>query len=95
MGAGDEPYHDKSLKWDKVVAATKGFFADPNSQGIEASLVFFPTGDTDTVKCAASTYAVPQVPMVLCPSTCSAIQTDRNAVLNVGFTCDQVISVIS
>lgn len=76
MGEGDLPYHDKSLKWDPVVKATKGFFADPNSQGIEASLVFFPMGDDDAVKCVASTYAVPQVPMTALPSLAFANAID-------------------
>ncbi|WP_437737777.1 vWA domain-containing protein [Sorangium sp. So ce1335] len=68
MGMGDDPWHDKSLKWDPVVAATKQFFADPLSQGIHASLRFFPSeGDTDT-KCDADTYTTPEVPMTPLPS---------------------------
>jgi von Willebrand factor type A domain len=67
MGEGDYPWHDKTLKWDPVVTATKGFFSDPNSRGIEASLVFFPTAD-DNTKCLANTYATPNVPMTALPS---------------------------
>jgi von Willebrand factor type A domain len=67
MGQGDFPWHDKTLKWDPVVSATKGFFSDPSSRGIEASLVFFPTKD-DNTKCLAATYATPNVPMTVLPS---------------------------
>jgi hypothetical protein len=76
MGEGDFPWHDKTLKWDPVVAATKGFFADRNSQGIEASLVFFPIGD-DTIKCLSNTYATPNVPMTALPSTAFGAAIDR------------------
>lgn len=78
MGEGDEKWHDKTLKWDPVVAATKGFFADPNSQGIEASLVFFPMGN-ETAKCQASTYATPNVPMTMLPSPLFAAAIDKQA----------------
>jgi hypothetical protein len=67
MGAGDYPWHDITLKWDPVVAAIKGFFSDPSSQGIEASLVFFPTEDEDT-ECDADVYETPDVPMTALPS---------------------------
>ena len=67
MGQGDYPWHDKTLKWDPVVTATKGFFSDPSSRGIEASLVFFPTADANT-NCLANTYATPNVPMTALPS---------------------------
>lgn len=68
MGQGDYPWHDKTLKWDPVVAATKGFFADPSSQGINASLTFFPS-DSESTLCVASAYAKPSVPMTPLPST--------------------------
>lgn len=76
MGAGDYPWHDKSLKWDPVVAATKGFFSDPNSQGISASLVFFPNPD-DSKRCVADTYAKPNVPMTALPSAVFGNAIDR------------------
>ena len=79
MGQGDYPWHDKTLKWDPVVAATKGFFADRNSQGIEASLVFFPIGNDDTTKCLASTYATPNVPMTALPSTAFGDAIDKQS----------------
>ncbi|WP_437516608.1 vWA domain-containing protein [Sorangium sp. So ce1099] len=79
MGKGDELWHDKSLKWDPVVAATKQFFADPLSQGLNASLRFFPSAgdddDTDT-KCDAETYLTPEVPMTPLPSPAFAEAID-------------------
>ncbi|WP_437747057.1 vWA domain-containing protein [Sorangium sp. So ce302] len=69
MGMGDEPWYDKELKWDPVVAATKQFFSDPLSEGINASLRFFPSDDEDRdEKCSAETYERPEVPMTPLPS---------------------------
>jgi von Willebrand factor type A domain len=76
MGEGDYPWHDKTLKWDPVVAATKGFFADPGSQGISASLVFFPVKD-EAKRCVADTYAKPNVPMTALPSSVFGSAIDR------------------
>jgi hypothetical protein len=42
MGSHQEPYFSRELKWDPVVAATKAFFEDPASEGISATLTFFP-----------------------------------------------------
>ncbi|KYG04532.1 cell wall anchor domain-containing protein [Sorangium cellulosum] len=76
MGMGDDPWHDKSLKWDPVVAATKQFFSDPLSEGLNASLRFFPSeGDTDT-KCDADTYTTPEVTMTPLPSPAFAAAID-------------------
>jgi hypothetical protein len=47
MGSESRPYDSKTLKWDPVVAATKAFFADPNSKGISATLTFFPNEFAD------------------------------------------------
>src|SRR5687768_10563298 len=41
MGKGDEAWHDKALKWDPVVLATRTFFEDPTSDGLSASMTFF------------------------------------------------------
>ncbi|AUX46770.1 hypothetical protein SOCE26_082790 [Sorangium cellulosum] len=81
MGMEDEPWHDKELKWDPVVAATKQFFADPLSRGITASLTFFPSDNGDTeaekaIKCNAATYATPDVPPTLLPSPAFAQSID-------------------
>jgi len=65
MGKLDEPWHDPTLKWDPVVAATKAFFADASSSGIEASLSFFPTEDD---RCDAESYDPLDVPLTPLPS---------------------------
>ncbi|WP_437330120.1 vWA domain-containing protein [Sorangium sp. So ce381] len=65
MGKGDKDWHDKSLKWDPVVAATKQFFSDPGAEGLTASLSFFPADDD---KCSAEIYATPDVPLTPLPS---------------------------
>lgn len=70
MGKGDEDWHDKSLKWDPVVKATRALFeaapgADQASSGLSASLTFFPAEDD---KCEAASYAMPDVPMTPLPS---------------------------
>lgn len=66
MGQGDEPWHDRTLKWDPVVAATKGFFTDPASAGLSAALTFFPDSSN---KCEDSSYTTPDVPWTGLPST--------------------------
>jgi hypothetical protein len=66
MGKLDKAWHDPELKWKPVVATTEAFFSDTSSQGIEASLTFFP-GSED--KCDSETYAVPDVSMTPLPST--------------------------
>ncbi|WP_437282461.1 vWA domain-containing protein [Sorangium sp. So ce375] len=77
MGMGDEPWYDKALKWDPVVAATKQFFNDPLSEGINASLRFFPSDDEDRdEKCSAETYETPEVPMTPLPSPLFAAAID-------------------
>lgn len=70
MGKGDEPWHDKQLKWDPVVAATRAFFeaqpgADQAAPDLSASLTFFPADDD---KCDADSYAKPDVPFTALPS---------------------------
>lgn len=76
MGMGDDPWHDKSLKWDPVVAATKQFFADPLSEGLNASLRFFPSEGDNDIKCDAETYTTPEVPMTPLPSMAFADAID-------------------
>lgn len=65
MGKLDDPWHDPTLKWEPVVAATKAFFADPSSVGFEASLTFFPAEDD---RCDEASYDPPVVPMMALPS---------------------------
>ena len=74
MGQGDFEWHDRALKWEPVVAATKAFFADASAVGISASLVFFPA-ETDI--CLSATYAEPDVPMTALPSPAFAAEIDR------------------
>lgn len=65
MGKGDKEWHDRSLKWEPVVAATKQFFSDASSEGLTASLTFFPA---ESKKCQVETYATPDVPPTPLPS---------------------------
>jgi hypothetical protein len=69
MGKGDEPWHDKTLKWDPVVLATRTFFEDPASTGLTASLTFFPEDGDDDERCVAEAYTSPDVEMTPLPST--------------------------
>ncbi len=68
---GDGKNGDRTQKWDPVTAALTGFFADPESTGIMASLSLFPLnkntgkGAADSSKpadCKASAYGMPEVP---------------------------------
>jgi hypothetical protein len=69
MGKGDHPWHDATLKWDPVVAATRGFFEDPASEGLMASLTAFPIDADEDERCEAAGYADPGVAMQALPST--------------------------
>lgn len=68
MGKGDEPWHDKSLKWDPVVAATRAFLEDPASDGLSASLTFFPADGDEDERCVQASYETPDVPLTPLPS---------------------------
>lgn len=76
MGSGDQPWYDQKLKWDPVAAATKGFFAEPASKGLAASLTFFPTKDQNG-RCSSSSYDVPDVPMTPLPSPVFGTALDK------------------
>jgi hypothetical protein len=65
MGKGDEDWHDRTLKWDPVVAATKAFFQDPASVGLTASLTFFPDSSDS---CEDDQYLMPDVPLTPLPA---------------------------
>jgi hypothetical protein len=65
MGKGDKPWHDRKLKWEPVVAATKAFFEDSKSEGYSAALTFFPAEDD---RCDQASYQTPDVPMQPLPS---------------------------
>jgi hypothetical protein len=68
MGKGDEPWHDRTLKWDPVVQATRAFFEDDASAGLLASLTFFPIDADDDERCDAAVYEDPDVAMTELPS---------------------------
>jgi hypothetical protein len=69
MGKGDFPWHDATLKWDPVVAATRAFFEDPASAGLTASLTAFPIDEDEDERCDADSYTEPDVPMTALPSS--------------------------
>jgi hypothetical protein len=69
MGKGDEDWHDKALKWDPVVLATRSFFEQPQASGVFASLTFFPKDGDEGERCDADAYQEPDVPMTALPST--------------------------
>jgi len=69
MGKGDQPWHDAKLKWDPVVAATRGFFEDPASAGLFASLTAFPVDADEDERCEAKSYTDADVEMQELPST--------------------------
>jgi hypothetical protein len=73
MGKGDKPWHDRSLKWEPVVAATKAFFADAKSEGFSAALTFFPADDE---RCDRASYQTPDVSMQALPSQAFADALD-------------------
>lgn len=68
MGKGDEDWHDQSLKWDPVAAATSAFFEDLASAGLSAALKFFPDSDDEDERCDPERYANPEIPMTPLPS---------------------------
>lgn len=69
MGKGDYPWHDATLKWEPVVAATRGFFEDPASAGLLAQLTAFPIDADDDERCDEQSYTEPDVSMTELPST--------------------------
>ena len=76
MGSEQFPYFSRELKWEPVVAAFNAFTEDAASQGMRATLTFFPNqlapvaindmsvGD----ECVAEDYATPDVPLTPLPS---------------------------
>ncbi len=72
---GDKP-ESRQQRWDPVTSALQAFFADPQSQGLTASLSIFPLdqnktmgGSNDALKpsCTAADYAPPLVPPTALP----------------------------
>lgn len=68
MGKGDKPWHDRTLKWDPVVAAIRTFLEDPSSHGLSASMTFFPADGGEDARCEVASYQEPSVTMRQLPS---------------------------
>jgi hypothetical protein len=64
---GDGVNGDPAVKWNPVTAALEGFFADPASKGISASLQYFPLSDM----CNSSAYYFASVPLTALPDATS------------------------
>ena len=60
--ASSDPSFDPRLKWNPVSTGMEAFFADPGSSNLNASLQFFPIGDTVDEVCSYD-YATPDVPL--------------------------------
>ncbi len=66
---------NEDQKWTSCVAGLKGFFSDPSSQGLQASMAFFRQND----ECNAAAYANPAVAMHPLPDgTLFAAQLDAS-----------------
>lgn len=85
MGSYSQPYFDRTLKWEPVVAATKAFFADSTSAGVSATLTFFPNelaplvgggGGNEGDACNAGDYDEPDVGATPLPSEAFAAAID-------------------
>ena len=69
MGKGDKPWHDRSLKWDPVVEATRSFLEAPASAGLTALMTFFPADGGEDERCDDESYIDPDVEMTALPSS--------------------------
>ena len=67
MGKGDKAWHDRALKWEPVVAATRSFFEEETARGLFASLTFFPGEGGEKTRCTPESYREPDVPMTALP----------------------------
>lgn len=63
-------------KWNACKAATKAFFSSPDSNGIKASLTFFPTGNDI---CTTTQYETPSVPVTALPSAAFGAALDAQS----------------
>jgi hypothetical protein len=72
MGDG-MPGDDPAVKWIPVGAGMKGFFEDPDSAGVNASLSYFPYKQNDLEQCNSSAYFFPDVKLTSLPSTAFAM----------------------
>lgn len=76
--------NSRTVKWDPVVTALKGFFDDPTTSGLSASMIMFPArtqaggggrpgggfggGGFNNTRCAVDDYTTPVVPITELPS---------------------------
>ena len=68
MGKGDKPWHDRALKWEPVIAATRSFLESPAAAGLMASMTFFPDDGGEDERCDDASYLEPDVAMTALPS---------------------------
>ena len=64
-----------NTKWVPVVAASRAFFAEPESAALSASVTFFPDADEDT-RCTDAAYLMPDVPPTLLPTAAFSTAID-------------------
>jgi hypothetical protein len=72
MGQGDQPWHDKSLKWDPATEATRAFLENAEARGMSAALTLFPNAGDEAAKCDPGAYGRPDVAMMALPSNAFA-----------------------
>jgi hypothetical protein len=65
MGDNVNSSFDPNLKWNPVNAGMKGFFADPYSSTLRASLQFFPENDITIQTACDFAYGTPQVALTM------------------------------
>jgi hypothetical protein len=63
----EDPSFNPALRWIPVTTALKGFFSDPTSVNLQASLSYFPAKTRDA-QCTAASYLTPDVPRTALPS---------------------------
>jgi hypothetical protein len=77
MGKGDKPWHDRALKWEPVVAATRSFLESPAAAGLMASMTFFPDDGGEDERCDDASYLEPDVEMTALPSVDFGVALDE------------------
>lgn len=70
---------DPATKWLPVGAGLKGFFQDPGSVGVTASLVYFPSIKNEPDQCNSGEYSTPDVVATALPSTAFATSIDATS----------------
>ena len=70
---------DPATKWLPVGAGLKGFFQDPGSVGVTASLVYFPSIQNEPDQCNSGEYVKPDVPATALPSMAFASSIDATS----------------